>query len=202
MDETTSPPTDTASVTIISVDAPAPPTFETCMAAVSANATCGIDALGALSGPLQHSCPELAVILRSSAVRTSFDIYKRQDVEAVRQQASLMQEATWANICLMAAGVTSGLVLAVTAQPSAPEYAAIVGNVTLGLGNPHAGPWCRWHLLWLPRTRPGADRPLAGSPRRSRDRAPRRVYHHRRQRPQRRVLQLPCTASHSSYATC
>ena len=134
MDETTSPPTDSAPVTMISSDAPALPSFETCMAAASANATCGIDALGALSGPLQHSCPELAAILRSSAVRTSFDIYKRQDVEAVRQQASLMQEATWANICLMAAGVASGLVLAVTAQPSASEYTTLVGNVTLGLG--------------------------------------------------------------------
>ena len=134
MDETTSPPTDSAPVTMISSDAPALPSFETCMAAASANATCGIDALGALSGPLQHSCPELAAILRSSAVRTSFDIYKRQDVEAVRQQARLMQEATWANICLMAAGVASGLVLAVTAQPSASEYTTLVGNVTLGLG--------------------------------------------------------------------
>jgi hypothetical protein len=134
MDETTSPPTDPAPVTMISSDAPALPSFETCMAAVSANATCGLDALGGLSGPLQHSCPELAAILRSSAVRTNLDIYKRQDVEAVRQQASLMQEATWANICLMAAGVASGLVLAVTAQPSATEYAAIVRNVSLGLG--------------------------------------------------------------------
>ena len=138
MDETTSTPADSTPVTGVPSGVPSLPSLEGCMAAVSANETSGIGALGALSGSLKHSCPELAAILQSSAVRTSLDIYKRQDAEAVRQQAGLMQEATWANICLMAAGVASGLVLAITAQPSTPEYAALMtlglGIVTLALG--------------------------------------------------------------------
>jgi hypothetical protein len=131
--ETTSTSTDPAPVTPIRTG-PAVPSFESCMTAASGSAESGIEALGALSDPLQHNCPELAAILRSSAVRTSLDTYARQNVEAVRQQASLMQEATRANICLMAAGVASGLVLAVAAQPSGSEYAPVVGNITLGLG--------------------------------------------------------------------
>jgi hypothetical protein len=128
MDETTPTPPDLARAT----PASALPSFESCRAVVSVGAQSGIDALGALSGPLQQGCPELAGILQSSAVRTSREIYTRQDAEAVRQQARLMQEATWANVCLMAAGVTSGLVLAVAAVlPSGPEYTT---NVTLGLG--------------------------------------------------------------------
>jgi hypothetical protein len=128
MDETTPTPPDLARAT----PASALPSFESCRAVVSVGAQSGIDALGALSGPLQQGCPELAGILQSSAVRTSREIYTRQDAEAVRQQARLMQEATWANVCLMAAGVTSGLVLAVAAVlPSGPEY---TNNVTLGLG--------------------------------------------------------------------
>jgi hypothetical protein len=128
MDETTPTPPDLARAT----PASALPSFESCRAVVSVGAQSGIDALGALSGPLQQGCPELAGILQSSAVRTSREIYTRQDAEAVRQQARLMQEATWANVCLMAAGVTSGLVLAVAAVlPSGPEYTT---NITLGLG--------------------------------------------------------------------
>ena len=128
MDESTATPPDLARAT----PASALPSFDSCRAAVSAGAQSGIDALGALSGPLQQGCPELAGILRSSAVRTSLEIYTRQDAEAVRQQASLVQEATWANVCLMAAGVTSGLVLAVAAVlPSGPEYTI---NIILGLG--------------------------------------------------------------------
>jgi hypothetical protein len=128
MDETTPTPPDLARAT----PASALPSFESCRAVVSVGAQSGIDALGAVTGPLHQGCPELAGILQSSAVRTSREIYTRQDAEAVRQQARLMQEATWANVCLMAAGVTSGLVLAVAAVlPSGPEYTT---NVTLGLG--------------------------------------------------------------------
>jgi hypothetical protein len=111
--------------------------FQSCMAATSAGAKAGIDALGALPEQLRQNCPELAAILGSAAVRTSLETYARQDAEAVRQQASLMQEATRANVCLMAAGVTSGLVLAVAAVlPSGPEYVTRFGtiNITLGLG--------------------------------------------------------------------
>jgi hypothetical protein len=116
---------------------PALPSFESCMATASAGTKSGIDALGALSAPLQQSCPELAVILRSSAVRTRVETYARQDAEAIRQQATLMQEATRANVCLMAAGVTSGLVLAVAAElPDDLGFGIHLGksNITLGLG--------------------------------------------------------------------
>jgi hypothetical protein len=116
---------------------PALPSFESCMATASAGTKSGIDALGALSAPLQQSCPELALILRSSAVRTSVETYARQDAEAIRQQATLMQEATRANVCLMAAGVTSGLVLAVAAElPDDLGFGIHLGksNITLGLG--------------------------------------------------------------------
>jgi hypothetical protein len=132
--ETTSPPTGSAFVPSIPSNGSALPSFESCVAAVSTDAKSGIEALVALTDPLKQNCPELAAILRSSSVRTSLDIYERQDVEAVRQQASLMREATLANICLMAAGVASGLVLAVAAQPSSSEHADLVGNITLGLG--------------------------------------------------------------------
>ena len=80
--------------------------------------------------------PELAVILQSSAVRTSLGIYARQNAEAIRQQGSLMQEATRANVCLMAAGVASGLVLAVAAGLPDDPFGIHVGKgyLTLGLG--------------------------------------------------------------------
>ena len=112
---------------------PLVPSFESCMAVSSSIGKSGIDALGALPSKLRQDCPELGTILQSSAVRTSIETYTRQDAEAVRQQTDLMQEATRANACLLAAGVTSGLVLAVAALSSGPEYAA-VGNITLLLG--------------------------------------------------------------------
>jgi hypothetical protein len=155
--ETTSTPTGSACVPPIPSNGFALPSFESCVAAVSTDAKSGIEALAALTDPLKQNCPELAAILRSSSVRTSLDIYERQDVEAVRQQASLMREATLANICLMAAGVASGLVLAVAAQPSSSAHADLVGNITLGLRiiTPASA-----RERSLARARPGAHRPL------------------------------------------
>jgi hypothetical protein len=117
------------------------PPFESCMTAASSIAKSGIDALSALSDSLQQRCPGLAGILQSSAVRKSLETYKRQDAEAARQQANLMRDANWANVCLMTAGVTSGLVLWVAAQPSTSvlatylaTYLGKIGNITLALG--------------------------------------------------------------------
>jgi hypothetical protein len=45
-----------------------------------------------------------------------------------------MSDANRANVCLMAAGVTSGLVLGLAAQPPTSILAAHVGNITLVLG--------------------------------------------------------------------
>ena len=124
---------------------PEPPSFEACMAAVSAGRASWVDAIASPSDALAAACPELAAILRSSKVRTNYEIFNRQDAEAVRQQASLMQEATRANICLMAAGVASGLVLVLAAQASAGAGAIlqkddirsavlVLGLLTLALG--------------------------------------------------------------------
>jgi hypothetical protein len=110
------------------------PSFESCRTAVSPAARSGICVLGTLPDSLSKQCPELAAILRSSAVRTSIKIYKEQDSEAKRQQTSLMHEASRANIFLMAAGMTSGLVLAVAAQPFSSDLSVPVGYATLGLG--------------------------------------------------------------------
>jgi hypothetical protein len=106
------------------------PSFNQCLEVVPAGGRTGIEALATLAEPLEQDCPALATVLRSAAVRTVLETYARQNAEAVRQQDSLKREATLANVCIMATGVTSGLVLVVAALlPS--DY---VGPVTLALG--------------------------------------------------------------------
>jgi hypothetical protein len=125
--------------------APGPAPLESCMKAISAGRSSWTDAIASPSDELAKASPDLAAILRSSAVRTNYEIFKRQDAEAVRQQASLVQEATRSNICLMAAGVASGLVLLLAAQSSAGQAAFLpiddikkptlfLGLLTLALG--------------------------------------------------------------------
>ena len=75
----------------------------------------GLKAILELILPMDGACPRLAKILRSAAIRTSLESYERQDAELVRQQALLKREAFWSNLCLLAAGVISGLILAVSA---------------------------------------------------------------------------------------
>ena len=132
VDETASPPADPAAQPAVPTGGPPPPRFEACLTAVSAGAKSGVDALASLPESLDRDCPALATILRSSAVRTCLETYVRQDAEAVRQQASLMQEATRAYLCLMGAGITSGVVLAVAAQFD--SAAVLASRVTLALG--------------------------------------------------------------------
>jgi hypothetical protein len=122
----------------------APPSLEECVAAVSSGDATGLSVIAALADSVRSRCPELATILRSSTVRTNLETYARQDKEAQRQRGELLQEAYWSNLCLLAAGVTSGLVLAISAQAGAQSPASgspfvqsitlVLGIVTLALG--------------------------------------------------------------------
>jgi hypothetical protein len=99
----------------------APPNFEDCLAAVSVKESDGkeIAGLGALeraAAALKTRCPEFAATLLSSAVTTNREIFRRQDAEACRQEQKLKGEAFWSDASLLAAGVTSGLILAVSAD--------------------------------------------------------------------------------------
>jgi hypothetical protein len=135
--EVPSASTEAPSTTMASSPGPTSLSFVDCVAAVSSTDKSGIDAISALPGKLQQNCPELAKILESSAVRTKLDTYARQDAEAVRQQTQLVEEATRANACLAAVGVTSGVILAVSAlsTDSSIQYLTLaLGVVTLLLG--------------------------------------------------------------------
>ena len=119
------------------------PNWEEIVAAASASKSSGLNAIPDLAKSMQSVCPGLAQVLQSSAVRTSLETHKRQDAEAVLQQEKLKQEAFWSNLCLLTAGVTSGLILAVSAN--ALQFAGVdvgaqkgltlvLGLVTLALG--------------------------------------------------------------------
>jgi hypothetical protein len=115
------------------------PSLANCAAALPAQGNTGVGAIDELPASLKTACPELATILQSSAVRTSFETYTRQDAEAVRQQGELMREANLANVCLLAAGVTSGVILAFAALTSASgdltgAIMLVLGVLTLALG--------------------------------------------------------------------
>jgi hypothetical protein len=72
----------------------------------------GMSALLAAGEALAGQSPELRDILRSAPVRTQAEAFPRWDREADAQRARLMREVTLANVCLLLAGVLSGLVLA------------------------------------------------------------------------------------------
>jgi hypothetical protein len=72
----------------------------------------GMPALLAAGEALAGQSPELRDILRSAPVRTQAEAFPRWDREAGAQRARLMREVTVANVCLLLAGVLSGLVLA------------------------------------------------------------------------------------------
>jgi hypothetical protein len=100
---------------------------------IESSDTKGLDALTDLAVSLGAKSPSIAAILQSSAVRAQVDTYKRLDAEAERQQRRFMIELTAANVCLMAVGVLSGIVLAVAPLASAPGF-AWASNLPLGLG--------------------------------------------------------------------
>jgi hypothetical protein len=122
-------------------DAPPPllPTLDQCLAVVSRSPNSGLAAISELPALLRPECPEMADVLGSSAVRTSLETYLRQDAESIRQQTELKQEATYANLCLLGAGLTSAVILAVAATTktaTGQTDAAVTGqfNLTLILG--------------------------------------------------------------------
>jgi hypothetical protein len=109
--------------------------LDSCRAAISAGATAGISEIAELPASLKTACPELAAILGLSAIRTSLETFMRQDPEAVRQQTELLREANLANISLLAAGVTSGVILAVASPPWSAAYITLaLGLLTLAFG--------------------------------------------------------------------
>jgi hypothetical protein len=113
------------------------PRLEAAMAAADAKDASGLKAIPLLIGPMSAACPALGAVLRSSAVRTSLETHDRQSVESSRQQALLKEEAFRSNLCLLAAGVVSGLVLAISAgalRALATLDPQVEKNVTLILG--------------------------------------------------------------------
>ena len=95
--------------------------------------TTGVPALAAAAEQLRPIAPDLPDIVGSSAVRAHAEAYPRYAAEAARQRELLMREATLANLCLMVAGVLSGLVLV------GPTAKGLLGDVlteraTLGIG--------------------------------------------------------------------
>jgi hypothetical protein len=79
------------------------------------NKKSGLDAIPALIDPMAATCPPLAAVLRSSAVRSQLETYSREDEESGRQQKQLKSEIFRSNLCLLAAGILSGVILAIAA---------------------------------------------------------------------------------------
>ena len=102
----------------------------------------GIEALPEAAGLLRPIAPGLAAIVASSAVHAHIQAYPRCDAEAQLQQKRLVREATLANLCLLGAGVLSGLVLARTAlqrwlgleNAVTDRIVLLLGLATLALG--------------------------------------------------------------------
>jgi hypothetical protein len=118
------------------------PSLEQCQQVIAKSKSSGLKAIRVLPPLLKHDCPELAEILGSSAITTSLDTFDRQDVESIAQQTDLKYETNRANLCLLAAGVTSAVILAVaaTAGTAAGQVVDAAGpstakfNITLLLG--------------------------------------------------------------------
>jgi hypothetical protein len=117
---------------------PSLPSLEHCQEVVAKNESSGLNAIRELPTLLKPECPELAEILGFSAISTSLETFERQDAESIAQQADLKLEANRANLCLLAAGVTSAVILAVAATDAAgqPSVDPSTGkfNITLVLG--------------------------------------------------------------------
>ena len=96
----------------------------------------GMEALPEAARLLRPLAPELASVIASSAVAAHADAYPRCDAEAQHQQ-KLLREATLANVCLLLAGVLSGLVLA------GPTLQGRLGHPS-----PSRSPWAWVLQLW------------------------------------------------------
>jgi hypothetical protein len=95
--------------------APPVPSLKHCLTVISAGKNKGLDAIPELPALLEPECPELAEILESASITTSLETFGRRDKESIAQQTDLKFEANRANLCLLAAGVTSAVILAVAA---------------------------------------------------------------------------------------
>jgi len=91
------------------------PSLAQCQQVIAKSKSSGLKAIRELPALLKPECPELAEILGSSAITTSLETFDRQDAESIAQQTDLKYEANRANLCLLAAGVTSAVILAVAA---------------------------------------------------------------------------------------
>jgi hypothetical protein len=119
----------------------APPvlSLKHCLTVISASKNKGLDAIPELPALLEPECPELAEILGSSAITTSLETFSRRDKESIAQQNDLKYEANRANLSLLAAGVTSAVILAVaatagTAGQTSVDPSTAKFNITLILG--------------------------------------------------------------------
>ncbi len=87
------------------------PAFNMALELLAGEERKGIDALSTSAENLSQISPELKSVIWSSSVRQMIDMFHRYDRESVHQQVQLLRESTSANICLMSAGVLSGLAL-------------------------------------------------------------------------------------------
>lgn len=111
------------------------PAFADCAAAVATGKETGVERIPAVVPQLSTSCPEFAAILQLMPVAVRIESYLRHNAEAIEQQSKLKREATIANLCLLAAGIVSALVLLTTslAPKSTPQlYALGLGIIVLG----------------------------------------------------------------------
>lgn len=106
------------------------PSLAQCQQVIAKSKSSGLKAIRELPALLKPECPELAETLGSSAITTSLETFDRQDAESIAQQTDLKYEANRANLCLLAAGVTSAVILAVAATPGtvAGQVAAAAGT--------------------------------------------------------------------------
>ncbi|MFO1048834.1 MAG: hypothetical protein U1E52_13155 [Geminicoccaceae bacterium] len=114
--------------------------FARAAATLAAEPATGMRVLPRAAELLRPVAPGLADIMTSSAVRACAESYPRYSAEAARQQSLLMREATRANLCLLGAGLLSGLVLVapnaalVLGEPLTQWVILLLGLATLALG--------------------------------------------------------------------
>ncbi|MFL5333234.1 MAG: hypothetical protein ACJ8H8_08635 [Geminicoccaceae bacterium] len=113
-------------------DAGQPGAFARASQLLQGQAARGMEALPEAARLLRPLAPALAGVISSSAVAAHADAYPRCDAEAQLQQKLLVREATAANLCLLLAGVLSGVVL--VGPLLQPRLGELTNRVTLGLG--------------------------------------------------------------------
>ena len=119
---------------------PPPPSWAVVSRQVPADLAIDLTTLDDFAAKLDGAAAPLAGILRSAAVRAQVAVFLRYDADAQVQQSRMLREATASNVCLMLAGVASGLVLAGAASRDAlgeiwtDRTAIWLGILTLFMG--------------------------------------------------------------------